>query len=162
MTSATAPARPGAPAPHTPWTRVVAIALAVAAVVGVLVLAFAWPAVTAEPKDLPVAVTGPDQAVAGFEATLETAQPGVVDLVPVDDRDAAVAAIEARDVYGAIVLGEVPEVLTASAASSATHQLLTAAAAQLQAGLAQQAQATGDPAATPPTVTVTDAVPLSV
>jgi len=148
------------PGPHTPWGRVVGLAVGVAAVVGVLVLAFSWPAVTAEPKDLPVAVAGPDQAVAALEATLDEAQPGVVDLVPVTDRAAAVAAIEARDVYGAIVLGEAPEVLTASAASSATNQLLTGAAAQIQAGLAQQAAAGGDPAAAP-TVAVTDVVPLS-
>lgn len=164
------PAGPPRPVPHTPWGRVVALAVGVAAVVGVLVLAFSWPAVTAEPKDLPVAVAGPPRAVAGLEATLDEAQPGVVDLVQVADRDAAVAAIEARDAYGAIVLGTSTEVLTASAASSVTNQLLTATAAQLQAGLAQQAQATGqepsqdpgqDAAAAPPTVTVTDVVPLS-
>lgn len=148
------------PAPHTPWGRVVGLGVAVAAVVGVLVLAFSWPAVTAEPKDLPVAVAGPPQAVAGLETTLDEAQPGAVDLVPVADRDAAVAAIQERDVYGAIVLGGAAEVLTASAASSVTNQLLTAAASQLQAGLAQQAAAGGDPAAAP-TVTVTDVVPLS-
>lgn len=162
-TDATAPPASPAPhpAPHTPWGRVVGLGVAVAAVVGVLVLAFSWPAVTAEPKDLPVAVAGPPQAVAGLETTLDEAQPGAVDLVPVADRDAAVAAIQERDVYGAIVLGGAPEVLTASAASSVTNQLLTAAASQLQAGLEQQAAAAGGDPAAAPTVTVTDVVPLS-
>ena len=149
------------PAPHTPWGRVVGLGLAVAAVVGVLVLAFSWPAVTAEPRDLPVAVAGPPQAVAGLETTLDEAQPGAVDLVPVAGRDVAVAAIQERDVYGAILLGQAPEVLTASAASSVTNQLLTTAASQLQAGVAQQAAAGGGGPAAAPTVTVTDVVPLS-
>ncbi|MFE5308914.1 hypothetical protein [Isoptericola sp. NPDC056605] len=155
------PTSPPRPVPRTPWGRVVAVALGVAAVVGVLVLAFSWPAVTAEPKDLPVAVAGPEQAVAGLGATLDEAQPGALDLVPVADRDAAVAAVESRDVYGAIVLGETPEVLTASAASTVTSQLLTAAAGQLQDGLAQQALASGADASAAPTVAVTDVVPLS-
>ncbi|MFB7797460.1 hypothetical protein [Isoptericola sp. NPDC056134] len=149
------------PAPHTPWGRVVGLGVAVAAVVGVLVLAFSWPAVTAEPKDLPVAVAGPPQAVAGVGAALVEAQPGAVDLLPVADRDAAVAAIQERDAYGAIVLGEAPEVLTASAAGSVTNQLLTGLAPRLQAGLAQQAAAAGGDPAAAPSVTVTDVVPLS-
>ncbi|MGW8566230.1 hypothetical protein [Isoptericola sp. NPDC055881] len=149
------------PTPHTPWGRVLGLALGVAAVVGVLVLAFSWPAVTAEPKDVPVAVAGPEQAVAALGATFEETQPGVVDLLPVDDRDAAVAAVESRDAYGAIVLGDAPEVLTASAASPVTNQLLTAAASRLQAGLTQQAVASGADPSVVPTVTVTDVVPLS-
>jgi len=155
----TAPVRPR-PAPHTPWRRVVGAGVAVAALVGVLVLAFSWPAVTAAPRDLPVAVAGPPRAVGGVEAGLDAARPGAVELVPVADREAAVAAVEARDVSGAIVLGEAPEVLTASAASSVTHQLLTEAAEQVEAGLAQQAAGGGDPGPAP-TVTVTDVVPLS-
>lgn len=155
----TAPVRPR-PAPHTPWRRVVGAGVAVATLVGVLVLAFSWPAVTAAPRDLPVAVAGPPRAVGGVEAGLDAARPGAVELVPVADREAAVAAVEARDVSGAIVLGEAPEVLTASAASSVTHQLLTEAAEQVEAGLAQQAAGGGDPGPAP-TVTVTDVVPLS-
>jgi hypothetical protein len=118
---------------HTPLGRVLALSFGVAAIAGVLVLAFSWPAVTAEPHDVPVAVAGPEPAVEQVRATLDEAQPGVVDVVPVADRDAAVKAIEARGVFGAVVLGKSPEVLTASAASTATNQLLTGIAARLQA-----------------------------
>src|SRR5688500_12323271 len=89
---------------RTPIGRVIGLALALAAVVSIIVLAFAWPAVTAEPKDLPIAISGPAEAVAAAEAAVDEQQPGAIAFVEVDDRDAAVAAIESRDVYGAIVL----------------------------------------------------------
>ncbi|GAA1728013.1 membrane protein [Isoptericola hypogeus] len=161
------------PVPHTPWGRVVAVGLAVAALVAVVVLAFSWPSVTAEPHDLPVAVAGPQPAVESVRAALDEQQPGAVDLRQVDDRDAAVEAIRTRDVYGAVVLGVdgTPEVLTASAASTATHQLMTGLAAQLQQQLTAQAVAGLQEAAAQgvvppsdaalPAVTVTDVVPLS-
>lgn len=159
--------------PHahrTPVGRVLTLALGVAAAVCVVVLAFSWPAVTAEPKDVPVAVAGPPQAVDGARATLDAERPGVVDLREVADRAAAVSAIETREVYGAVVLGEAPEVLTSSAAGTATHQMLTGVAAQLQreltarAGAATRdaaAQGSPPPGGGLPTVTVTDVVPLS-
>ncbi len=145
------------PADHTPLARIVGVAVALAAVLSIVVLAFSWPAVTAEPRDLPIAITGPAPAVASVQATLAQAQPGAIEFVPVDDRDAAVDAIERREVYGAVVLGPQPEVLTASASSALVTQLLGGVATQLQRGLQAQAPA-GAPA---PTVTVTDVVPLS-
>lgn len=131
----------------TPWSRVVAVPVALTVAVAVILLAFLWPALTSEPHDLPIAVAGPsaqvDQVVAGIGQNAE----GVFEITTVDDRDAAVAAIERRDVYGAIVLGQQPEVLTSSAASPVAAQALAA----LAAGIA------------PPTVTVqvTDVVPLA-
>jgi hypothetical protein len=81
-----------------------------------------------------------------------------------DDRDAAVAAIETREVYGAVILSEEPEVLTASAGSPVVAQLLTGLAQQIQAqanaAAAAQAEAAGVPAPNI-TVTVTDVVPLA-
>ncbi|PUB31699.1 hypothetical protein C8K30_101215 [Promicromonospora sp. AC04] len=135
-----------APAPHTPAGRVIGIAVALTLVLTVFVLAFSWPAVTSEPKDLPVAVVGSDNAVATLRDTLTEQQPGAVDLIEVDDRDAAVEAIETREVYGGIVLGDVaageaPEILTASAASGVTHQLMTQLGAQMQQGIQAQADA---------------------
>lgn len=158
------------PVRHTPVGRVLALALAVAVGVGVLVLAFSWPSVSAEPRDVPVAAVGPAPAVAALRAAADETQPGAVELTTATDREAAVAAIESREVYGAVVLGDEPEVLTSSAASQATHQLLTGIAGQLQdrltAGVVaamQEAAAQGEqlPDATLPTVTVTDVVPLS-
>jgi hypothetical protein len=155
-----------AAAPRTSLGTVVAIALALAAVVAVIVLAFSWPAVTAEPKDLPIAVAGPPQAVSAVEETVDERSPGAIAFTEVDDRAAAAEAIEAREAYGAIVLGTEPEVLTATAASPAVAQLLADIATQLEEGVNAQAaaaaQAAGSPTAPPHIdVPVTDVVPLA-
>jgi hypothetical protein len=94
----------------------------------------------------------------GSAVTDGQAQPGVIEFVDVRDRDAAIDAIQTRDVYGGIVLGQQPEVLAASAASPVVFQLLNGIAAQLQQGLQAQAGASGQPA---PRVVITDVVPLS-
>lgn len=126
----------------TSYGRAIGIGAALSLVVGLIVLAFAWPSVTAEPKDLPVAVAGPDASVEQVESRIADEAEGAVALERVDDRDAAVAAIERRDVYGAVVLGEAPtdapEVLVASAASPVVAQTLRAMAGQLQQGIDEQ------------------------
>lgn len=145
---------------HTPWARLGALALALSFAVSVIVLAFSWPGVTSEPKDLPVAIAGPTEQV----SALTGAAPTVIAFVDVDDRAAAIAAISNRSVYGAVILGSEPEVLVASAAGSAPVQLLSQFASQLQTQLnsiaAAQAAATGREAPAI-TVTITDVVPLA-
>lgn len=151
-----------APTPHSPWPRVVGIGVLLAAVVAVIVLAFSWPGVTADPKGLPLAVAGPDSQVAQLAVALDERAEGLFEVTQVADRDAAVDAIESRAAYGAIVLADDPEVLTASAASPVVAQQLagfaTALQGQLQAAVAAQVPA----GVTPPTITVavTDVVPL--
>lgn len=137
----------------TPWAHVAAVGAALAAVLTVVALAFLWPSVTAEPHDLPVAVAGSTAATEPFAHGIETQAPGVFAVVPAADRAAAVRLIEAREAYGAVVLGPEPEVLTASAASPLVAQQLAALTPALQA---QVTAATGAPTA----VTVTDVVPL--
>ncbi|GAB3809855.1 hypothetical protein [Kribbella italica] len=115
----------------------------------VLLVAFAWPAARSEPRDIPLAVAGPQSAVGQVAAALEQAMPGGFAIEPVADRETAVQAIKDRDVYGAIVLDQAaPEVLTASAAGPVVAQLLTQVAGKLAAQ---------NPAAAPK---VTDVVPL--
>lgn len=159
--------RPERPAP-TSRGRSVLLGIALAALVTVVVLAFSWPSVASEPRSLPIAVVGPEQAVSQLAGAIEQ-QGGALELESVEDRDAAVTAIERREVYGAIVLGPAPEVLTASAASPAVSQLLSGVAVQLQSQLAAQQAAQSEqagaagaaiPAAQAPEVTVTDVVPL--
>ena len=111
-----------AAAPHTHWPRVVTTAVGLVALVAVVVLAFLWPSVTAEPKDLPVAAAGDPAVVAQVQAGLDQNAEGAIELVAVADRDAAVDLVESRDAYGALVLGQQPEVLTASAAWSAASR----------------------------------------
>ena len=102
---------------HTPLGRVTALAIGLAAIVAVIVLAFSWPSITADPHHLPIAITGPEQAVSAAEASVDDTQPGAIAFDEVADRTAAIDAIERREVYGAIVLGTEPEVLTSSASS---------------------------------------------
>ncbi|WP_448810860.1 ABC transporter permease [Agromyces bauzanensis] len=151
---------------HTPIGRVLGLSLALAAVLAVIVLAFSWPAVTAEPHDLPIAIAGPAEAVSAAEAAVDEQSPGAIAFREVDDRDAAVRAIETRDAYGAIVLGQEPEVLTSSASSLIVAQLLNTVAVQLEEGVNAQAAAAaaaaGAPTAPPHLdVPVTDVVPLA-
>ncbi|WP_455132407.1 hypothetical protein [Microbacterium aurum] len=157
------------PTPHTPIGRVLGLSVGLAAIVAVIVLAFAWPSVTAEPHDLPVAVSGPAEAVTAVTDALDKKQPDVFAFDDVADRDAAVTAIEKREVYGAIVLGDAPgaapEVLTSSAANLSVSQLLTQVGAaletQVNAQAAAAAAAAGAPAPDHITVAVTSDVPLA-
>ncbi|MFF2271395.1 hypothetical protein ACFVTX_03940 [Agromyces sp. NPDC058136] len=151
---------------HTPIARVIGLGLALAAVVSVIVLAFAWPSVTAEAHDLPIAITGPAELVTAAKEAIETQQPGAIAFTEVDDRAAAVAAIESREVYGAIVLGAEPEVLSSSASSLVVAQLLGGIATGLEEGVNAQAAAAaaaaGAPVAPPHIdVVVADVVPLA-
>jgi len=175
-----APVRPDAPAvvpsqtapPHTPWLRSLLLAVAAAAAVVVVLLAFLWPTITSTVKDLPIAIAGSDTAVSAVEKQLNAAAEGAFDVSAVSTRQEAVDLIRSRDVYGAIVLGDQPEVLTASANGAAVSQLLGQVAAKIQAQAQQQADAAVQqavaagraPAGTQaPTISVkvTDIVPLA-
>jgi len=150
--------------PHTPWNRLPIVGLMMALIVGVLVLAFSWPGVTSEVKNLPVAIVGSADQVAQLTAALDEKQPGVLDVRTAADEAQARELIETREVYGAIVLGASPEVLTSSAGSTIATQLLTGVAAsiQAQANAAAGAAAAASGAQAPViTVAVTDVVPLA-
>jgi hypothetical protein len=163
--SAGMPAMPARP--HTKWRFTVLFGILGALVVGLVVLAFVWPIATATAKDLPVAISGPAASVAAVEKAVDADASGVIDFRTVSGRDAAVTRIEDRRVSGAIILpstqGEVPEVLTASAGSTAASQLLNGLAGSLQAQLMTQAASAGAPSATVAAlhVKVTDVVPLA-
>jgi hypothetical protein len=150
--------------PHTRWRFAVLFGLAGALIVGVVVLAFVWPTATASAHKLPVAITGPSASVSAVEKVIDDKAVGVIEFHRTGNRDAAVAEIKDRTVYGAIILpsrhGTSPEILTASAANSSATQLLNGIGTQLQAQLMEQvAAAHGNPLAVH--VTVTDVVPLA-
>ncbi|TDW19517.1 hypothetical protein [Kribbella kalugense] len=122
----------------------IAVVVLLTGVLTVFLIAFAWPSARSEPRDVPIAVSGPTPAVEQVKAQLGQAMPGGFDLTAVPDRAAAVQRIEDRDAYGAIVLDSAqPEVLTASAGGPVVAQLLT----QLAGKMDSQAK-------------VTDVVPL--
>lgn len=147
--------------PHTPWSRLVVVGLALAAAVSVLLIAFLWPTVTSSVSSVPIAVVAPTAQADALEQALEERSPGTFAVTIAATRDDAVDLIESRSVYGAIVLGPQPEVLTASAASPPVAQVLSALAPGLQAQLTAVAQAQGIELPAPITVTVTDVVPLA-
>ncbi|MFJ3491586.1 ABC transporter permease [Leifsonia aquatica] len=158
--------------PHTPWLRSILLALGAAVAVLIVVLAFLWPTMTSTVKDLPVAVAGDPAAAAQVEKQLASSADGIFDLTTVASRDDAVHLIRTRAVDGAIVLGDRPEVLTASANGAAVSQLLGQVAATIQKQANAQAsaavakavaggQAPAGTVAPTITVAVTDVVPLA-
>jgi hypothetical protein len=105
-------------------TAIVIVPLAVALVMTL----FAWPSARLEPRDLPVGVAGPANAVQPIEQRIAAAD-GSFDVHHYADEAAARQAIEDRDIYGAVVMTQSgPKALTASAASRTVAQTLTRAA----------------------------------
>ncbi|HMM83257.1 MAG TPA: hypothetical protein PJ998_08775 [Terrimesophilobacter sp.] len=144
----------------TPWARLSVMGVALAAIVGVILLAFLWPAVTAEPKSIPLAMAGPDAQVTQFESGIAAQSPDLFAFSTVSDRDAAVQLIQTRQVYGAIVLAPSPEILVSSAANAAIAGMLGKFSPELAANLTKAMAAQGHAPSTPITVPVTDVVPL--
>src|SRR5215207_7589158 len=110
--------------PHTRWGRAIGIAAGAALLVAVVVLAFMWPAITSTVKDFPIAVAGPGEQVTAFTGALDQSAAGRFDVTEAADRDAAVQRIEEREVYGAVILSQAPEVLMASANGAITSQIM--------------------------------------
>jgi hypothetical protein len=148
---ATGPSTGHRAAGHPVRGNVLAVSLGLTAVLCLLVIAFAWPATQLAPRSLPIVVAGPAEATAQVGAALDKAAPGGFAVTVVPDEATARAAIERRDAYGAVVLGQTPSVLTASAGSPVVAQLLTQMATTLEARQ-------GGAAA--PAVRVVDVVPL--
>src|SRR5699024_4546202 len=109
--------------------RAIMIAVFAAAIVSLILLAFSWPTVTSDPKDLPIAAVGDEQQI---DQITDNAPEGMLDLQRVDSRDEAVKLIEEREVYGAFILDDEPEILTAKAASPAVAQQLSGIGTQMQ------------------------------
>lgn len=130
----------------TPWWRLPILAIATSLIVGTVLLAFSWPAVTADAQHLPIGIVGAPEQIDQISDAIDEQSEGAIALTEYDDRDAAVEAIEQREVYGAIVLpvaqGEAPEVLTASAASAAVAQMLQGIATAQQQQIDAQIHAT--------------------
>ncbi|MGW4646617.1 ABC transporter permease [Kitasatospora sp. NPDC004289] len=112
--------------PPTP-RRIAVVCLVVPLLVAFALWAFAWPAARLAPHDLPVGVAGPAAATAEVKEQLAHRQ-GAFEIHEYADGPAARAAIEQREVYGALVVGpQGPELYTASAAGPVVAQLLQSA-----------------------------------
>ncbi|KJL43327.1 hypothetical protein RS81_00932 [Microbacterium terrae] len=130
---------------RTPWWRLPLIAVGISLIVGDVLLAFSWPAVTAEAQDLPIGIVGSADQIDQVADAIDEQSDGAIALTEYDDRDAAVTAIEQRLVYGAVVIpaeqGDAPEVLTATAASPLVAQMLQGIAQEQQAQIDAQIRA---------------------
>ncbi|WP_327096380.1 ABC transporter permease [Nocardia vinacea] len=110
--------------------RAVGVGVAAALLQALMLIAFAWPAAHIAPRDLPIAVSGPQAAVVADKLTQH--DPDAFDISNPADEAEAREAIENRDVYGAVITGGgAPRVLVASGASPVVAQQLTAIAQQL-------------------------------
>ncbi|HET9171574.1 MAG TPA: ABC transporter permease [Actinospica sp.] len=128
--------------------------VALPVVVALAVVAFAWPAARLAPRDLPLGVVGSSPAGASLALALEQAEPGAFTVTLYGSDAAARAAIENREVYGALEpAGGRLTVLTASAAGPTVAQLIV----QVGDGIAAKSAAHGKPL----TVAVADVVPSS-
>ena len=145
----------------TPWRRLVVATTGLAAVASIIVVALLWPTVTSTVQGLPIGIAGDPAMASQLEGALEEQSPGTFAFVEATDRADAVDLIESRAVYGAIVFGQSPEVLTASAGSAIVAQQLASLAPVLQGKLTAALAAQGIKPPTPIVVAVTDVVPLA-
>ncbi|MEV4129584.1 hypothetical protein [Nocardia sp. NPDC049707] len=118
------------------WPTVATTVLLLTAIVSVLLVAFAWPSARSSVHGVPIAVAGPPAAVTQIRTALDQRLPGGFDITEVTDTTTAEHLIRDRQVYGAIDLSSAsPQVIVASAASTAVAQTLQTMATGLsQAG----------------------------
>ncbi|MFF0431656.1 hypothetical protein ACFYU9_05410 [Streptomyces sp. NPDC004327] len=124
-------APPGA-ASFSPWPAVAGAVALLTVTISLLLTAFAWPSVRSSVHDVPIAVAGPAPAVKQLTAVLDRRLPDGFEVTEVADAAAAEQLIRDRKVYGAIDLSSgTPQVITASAGSTAVAQALNTLAAGL-------------------------------
>lgn len=129
-----APSGPTTTAPHvpSPWGVTLRTAAIAAAVLAVVVIIFAWPAVSSSVKSVPLVVAGEGAPADTVAAQLAETPDQPFEITRADDRDAAVRLIEEREAFGAVVAGpDGLEVLTASANGVAVSQVFAGVAEQL-------------------------------
>ena len=128
---------------------VVGLPIALTLLLSTLLVAFGLSAIHTAPRDVPLALVGPDPVVAQVTAGLRQTQPGAFEVRAVASPDAAREMIKNRQVYGALMVDTAGlRVATASAASPMVAQIITTVGQTLGTRL-------GVP------VTVEDVVPLT-
>ena len=115
---------------------VIQISVMVTLIVSTILTIFAWPVATATPKDVPVGITAAQPAyIDVVKAQFEKVQPGAFRFIEYKDVAAAKDAIAHREVYGALIIADSPQMIIASGASPVMAQLLTTVSSELGAQL---------------------------
>ncbi|MBC9954053.1 ABC transporter permease [Leucobacter sp. cx-42] len=128
------------------WLKALMPGLLVAVVCGLFASAFLWPMSQMAPKDISLAIAGPEAQVAQIEQALTAQQEDLFLFTELDDRAAVEQAIAEREVLGGIAIGaDGVEFMTASAGNAQVTQML----GQVAAGMKENG---------PLPVTVTDVV----
>jgi len=99
----------------SPWIAVLAVPI----IVAIALSTFAWSAANLEPRDLPLGVAGPAEAIGPIEAMFAERN-GAFDMHRYADAAAAKKAIEDREVYGAVVAAPGDQTLLIASAASPT------------------------------------------
>lgn len=112
--------------PRTSWATLSLICVGLACLLAVLLSVFAWPATQTRPRDLPIAVAGPPEAVEQVRTAVTRAQPGAFVIRQATDGEHARGLVVDRAVDGAIVLGpDGPSVIIATQGGPAVAQAVT-------------------------------------
>ena len=112
------------------WHRAMGVMIGGTLVVTLLFLAFVWPTITSKVKDMPLAVVGPGPTVEQIKSKLSQSQ-APFEVETLSNRGEAIQQIKEREVFGAIIIGQQPEILTASANGPAVSQILSQVGAQM-------------------------------
>ena len=141
--------------------RAAGIVVAVTALLALVAIAFALPAVKSGPHDVPIGAAGPQAAGSQVNRILDERAPGAFEVTYFPGEEALRDAIRNRDVYGGIVFpseafpaapGQQPTLLVATQASPMVAQLLTQIGTQLsrQTGMQLQTEDLAPPTARDP------------
>jgi hypothetical protein len=125
------------------WQLGVAVVVGLAAVLTLMLAAFAWPAANLAPRDLPIGLVAPDPVAAQLEQGLNRGGTNAFQITRIADRTGVEQQIRERAIYGAVIVSQQgAEVLTASAASPAVAQILGQIATSLGQATGLQPQIT--------------------
>lgn len=133
---------PVAVPPRTKWPLALLFGIAGGLVVGIVLLIFMWPTTSAEARNLSVSFVGSAADAAAFDSAMGQ-EPRIITFIDASDRTEAVAQIKSRETVGAVIFGDVPEVLTAPPSSAASSYILAEVAARMEAAADREVRAAG-------------------
>jgi hypothetical protein len=114
--------------------KLAGIVLGLTAVIALMVLAYAGPALNAGPKDLPLAVSGPEPAVGRLISSLDAGSPGAFEVTAFDSAEGVADQIREGKAIGGIAVSESGVALYTAAGAGAPYlALLNGVGAQLEA-----------------------------